>query len=580
MEPAPAPFRPEALVGATLDGRYRLVSHLASGGMGAIFRAEHVHLRKDQAIKVLRPDLTLSADLVERFRREAEIAATLAHPNIVRVTDFGRSPEGWLFLAMEFLEGESLFERLRREGALRPEAAVSILVQVCRGLEAAHQRGVVHRDLKPENVFLVGEPPVAKILDFGIAKLTDPGTPSDTQVGMVVGTPEYLSPEQAMGQAVDARADLYAVGLIAWRMLAGRHPFHAQDARGLVLMQATRPVPSLSEARPELKAWPLLLSAVARACAKDPAERPASAGQLAQDLESSLTPGACPSPAPPGAPGTPAPDAGPTPRPAGEAEAPPVVTLPLDDIPVQASRRGWGRVLLLVAGALATALAVGIGYGAWRRARPEERAAALLADSKAEEARELLARAVPRHPESARLRVLYGRSLSQQPGGTAAAVEAYAEAQAIDPASLDAGAYTTLATALLSERNVADAAAQVLNRAGAPAHAAVLAVAGGAGPAAGRMRAVELARAMGIEPRLDRLALYGGLLSDPDCELRRLAVRRLTELGDPAALPRLQVLAQAKKESKGLLGTTQLTPVCGAAEASDAVARLEKAGRP
>ena len=583
MEPALAPFRPEALVGATLDGRYRLVSHLASGGMGAIFRAEHVHLRKDQAIKVLRPDLTLSADLVERFRREAEIAATLAHPNIVRVTDFGRSPEGWLFLAMEFLEGESLFERLRREGAMRPEVVVPILAQVCRGLEAAHQRGVVHRDLKPENVFLVGEPPVAKILDFGIAKLTDPGTPSDTQIGMVVGTPEYLSPEQAMGQAVDARADLYAVGLIAWRMLAGRHPFHAQDARGLVLMQATRPVPSLAEARPELKAWPLLLAAVARACAKEPAERPASAGQLALDLENGLSPGGGPSPVPRATPATPPPGAVPTPRPpaaTGATEVPPVVTLPLDDLPVQAAGRGWGRVLLLVAGALATALAVGIGYGAWQRARPEERAAALLAAGKADEAREVLASALPRHPGDARLRLLYGRALAQLPGGTPAAVEAYGAAQAIDPASLDAGAYTTLADALLSERPVADAAAQVLNRAGAPAHAAVLAAAGGPGPIRARLRAVELARAMGIEPQLDRLALYGGLLADPDCELRRMAVRRLAELGDPAALPRLQALAQAKRESKGLLGTPQLTPVCGAAEASDAVARLEKAGHP
>jgi serine/threonine-protein kinase len=151
---APPPFDPASLVGTTLDGRYVLSAHLATGGMGAVFRAHHVHLRKDLAVKVLRPDLTASADIVERFRREAEIASALDHDNIVKVTDFGRSEAGYLFLVMELLTGESLFERLRREGFLPPEEAVPILWQVCAALEAAHARGVIHRDLKPENVFL------------------------------------------------------------------------------------------------------------------------------------------------------------------------------------------------------------------------------------------------------------------------------------------------------------------------------------------------------------------------------------------------------------------------------------------
>ncbi len=159
--PAPArppssrlPFQPESLLGTTLDGRYRISAHLASGGMGAVFRAEHVYMRKDVALKVLRPDLTTSPDLAERFRRESEIAASLSHENIVRVMDFGRSPDGYLFLAMELLEGESLYERLRHSGPMAPADAVPILLQVCAGLEAAHRRAVVHRDLKPENIFL------------------------------------------------------------------------------------------------------------------------------------------------------------------------------------------------------------------------------------------------------------------------------------------------------------------------------------------------------------------------------------------------------------------------------------------
>ena len=190
-------FEPASLVGTTLDGRYVLTAHLATGGMGAVFRAQHVHLRKDFAVKVLRPDLTSSPDLVERFRREAEIASALDHDNIVKVSDFGRSAEGFLFLVMELLTGESLFERLRREGFLPPEEAVPILWQVCGGLEAAHELGVVHRDLKPENVFLArtgSGREVTKILDFGIAKIADPSSVSATQSGIVVGTPEYLSP--------------------------------------------------------------------------------------------------------------------------------------------------------------------------------------------------------------------------------------------------------------------------------------------------------------------------------------------------------------------------------------------------
>ena len=258
MPTSPPPPDPALLVGTVLDGRYELTGHLASGGMGAVFRARHVHLRKDVAVKVLRPELASSPDLVERFRREAEIASALEHDNIVRVTDFGRSEEGLLFLAMELLAGESLFDRLRREGTLPPVRAVGLLFQVCAGLQAAHAMGVVHRDLKPENVFLARTPggrEVVKLLDFGIAKFARGPGDGATQVGVVVGTPEYLSPEQAMGLPVDGRADLYTVGLIAFRMLTGRHPFPAESARDLLLQQASSPVPALAEASPALSAW-------------------------------------------------------------------------------------------------------------------------------------------------------------------------------------------------------------------------------------------------------------------------------------------------------------------------------------
>jgi eukaryotic-like serine/threonine-protein kinase len=588
--PTPTSFRPESLVGTTLDGRYRLVSHIASGGMGAIFRAEHVYMRKELALKVLRPDLSSLPDIAERFRREAEIAASLEHDNIVRVTDFGRSPEGWLFLAMELLEGESLFDRLRRTGPLGPEEAISVVVQMCRGLEAAHARGVVHRDLKPENIFLTARPAgLVKILDFGIAKLTDPQIASDTQAGMVVGTPEYLSPEQAMGSAVDGRADVYAVGLIGWRMLAGRHPFRADDARGLLMMQATKPVPSIVEARPDLASWPGLVAAIGRACAKDIRERHRNAAELRSELEACL--GSL--------------DLFPTPRPAESrsrtrawtpARPPPVApladtaptvqaTLTLDaslptrtPLPVRALRlaRAHRLALALVVGA-AVLLPTSLSFARWLEERPAARARALLAADRPEAARDAIAPAVQRRPTDARLRVLQGQALHRIRGERMAAMDAYAAALDLDPRALDAAALSDLGQDLTADHKIADRSAKLLARVGPPAAPYVLEAVEQTSGAA-RLRVLDLARDMSVEDRVDRLAVYGALLSDADCDVRRAAVRRLVDLGNPAAVPRLHELARERRRIKGLFGLAQEVPTCGAAEA-EAAARKLTAGR-
>jgi serine/threonine protein kinase len=281
------PFQPDSLLGTVIAGRYRLSAHLASGGMAAVYVAEDTRERRDVALKLLRPDLAGSPDVVRRFLCEGSIAGMIDHPNVVRILDHG-GEEGPHFIAMELLEGEGLFDRLRRQGALPPSEAVAILVQVCAGLEAAHRLGVIHRDLKPENVFLHGrrsDAPVVKLLDFGVASAahTDTG-----DAGFVVGTPEYLSPEQAFGQTVDARADLYSVGVMAWRMLVGRTPFTAESPDSMIRKQAREPVPSLTEARPDLASHPDLVAAVGRACSKNPADRPASAEGLAAELAGSL----------------------------------------------------------------------------------------------------------------------------------------------------------------------------------------------------------------------------------------------------------------------------------------------------
>src|SRR5512137_2088840 len=283
-----APFQPESLLGTVVAGRYRLSGHLASGGMAAVYVAEDTRDRREVALKLLQPHLARAPEAVRRFLCEGAIAGMIDHENVVRIFDHGGGEDGSCFIAMELLEGEGLFDRLRRAGALPAAEVVAILVQVCNGLEAAHRLGIVHRDLKPENIFLHGARsarPVVKVLDFGVAGGAH-GEGGDT--GLVVGTPEYLSPEQAFGKAADARSDVYSVGLMAWRMLVGRPPFSAGSAESLIRMQAREPVPSISAVRPDLGIPPDLVAVVARACAKDPAERQPSAAALALDLARSV----------------------------------------------------------------------------------------------------------------------------------------------------------------------------------------------------------------------------------------------------------------------------------------------------
>jgi serine/threonine-protein kinase len=623
-------------VGTTLDGRYVLSAHLATGGMGAVFRAHHVHLRKDVAVKVLRADLTGSPDIVERFRREAEIASALEHDNIVRVTDFGRSESGHLFIVMELLSGESLFERLRREGFLPPEEAVPILWQICAALEAAHALGVIHRDLKPENVFLArtgSGREVTKLLDFGIAKITDPAKESETQAGIVVGTPEYLSPEQAMGTPIDGRADLYAVGLIAWRALAGRHPFKADDARSLLMMQATRPVPRLTEARPDLADHPALVEVVARACAKEPGERHQTAAVLRDELAAALgpafmmPPGATPAPSPPAAGGSTPPSAR---RKGAGASAPPgapsVPAWPASDSPTAAvapavsAPRGRMGALARAAGARATAArlaasrlrssAVARASGAardvasrvrrnplpwilagaaiallallaallvWREGRAAAHARELLERDRPAEARAVIDGAIARRPGDRDLLLLRGKALHRLPGRAGDGIEAYAAASAQGP--LDAAAFEDLVQDLGRERSLADKASRLLRDDPERALPAILRAAAEA-PGTHRLRALALARDLGAEERVDRVAAYGGLLSDGECEARRAAARRLGEIGDAAALPPLRKAARATVETKGFFGRTSTAPACGAAEAGAAVRRIEAARLP
>jgi eukaryotic-like serine/threonine-protein kinase len=248
--PVPLEGDGSELVGMIVDGRYRLDSTVGRGGMGLVYRATHLGMRRQVAVKILHPSLAASPDVRSRFEREALAVGKVDHPNCVATYDVGRLPDGSLYLAMELLDGKSLADILEHEGQLAPGRALHILGHVLRGLSSIHNAGLIHRDIKPENIFLIrhgDDLDFAKILDFGIAKpmsgeLSDDGVRL-TQAGMAFGTPIYMAPEQALGNPMDGRADLYAAAVIGYEMLCGQPPFYSEDKLEVMSMHTAKPVP-------------------------------------------------------------------------------------------------------------------------------------------------------------------------------------------------------------------------------------------------------------------------------------------------------------------------------------------------
>ena len=262
-------------IGTTIDERYLLHEKLGAGGMGAVYRATHVLMDKPVAIKLISRELTHLPQVVGRFEREARSASRLSHPHCITVTDFGRTEDGTLYLVMELLDGEPLEDMLNRLGTLPAPLAIHFTKQILDGLGHAHEAGIVHRDLKPANVMIVNQGEkrdFAIVFDFGIAKIATDNTPDNklTQQGMIVGTPAYISPEQALGDDADNRADLYAVGVMLYEMLTGDVPYRGAQAVDVVTMHISAEIPSL----PPGRRYPLgLRQVIEKAMAKKPADR-------------------------------------------------------------------------------------------------------------------------------------------------------------------------------------------------------------------------------------------------------------------------------------------------------------------
>ena len=596
----------DPLLGSVLGDRYRVISRIGIGGMGVVYRAQHITLKRDLAVKVLLPEFGGKEEFVRRFEREAESASRLAHPHIIAVTDFGRTADGLLFLAMEYLDGRSL-SSLIREGPLPVARAVTIVRQMLAALNRAHAAGIVHRDLKPDNIMLIdreGHHYFVKILDFGIAKVTEPepGREALTQAGVVFGTPEYLSPEQALGDKIDARADLYATGVILFEMLTGRRPFESEDKMRIISMHLSHPVPRMRSVRPGIDVPPALEDVVMQALEKERENRFASASAFLMALEEAerlaAERGAASSyPAehlgggrdarPPPLPGPGAsPLTGLAPPTAGEGPGAPAAFAP--SAGASRSRR---TLLLVAAGGAVLLLAVVAIPKALHKSAPGARVAkpapaagelavrirvveGLLANGDIVKARLSLEQLLSENPRSGRVRYLMGR-VAFADDRHAEALADYRQAIELEPGFRGDPVLIEHLGVALGEPKLADAALDLaIDEVGKPAADLLLKIANGGGELRRRERAARALEDLGEGKRVDMVALrIAQLKRTGTCEDKRPLVVALGKSDDLRALPVLR----AQRQRGGLDGLLGNEPPSGCmkTELGEAIARLE-----
>ena len=526
---------PEAagIVGEVVDGRYKVVELIGEGGMGRVYRAEQLRLSRAVAVKVLHREYSAVPEVGQRFEREALALARLDHPNCVAVQDFGRLADGSLFLVMSYLPGVTLRAALD-DRPFTVARALHVARHLLSGLAHAHKAGIVHRDVKPENVMLVqheGDADFAKLFDFGIVKLVqDEASPMEnlTRIGQRFGTPAYMSPEQSLGRAVDARSDLYSWTVVLYEMLAGRALFDGADDEGLLVMHAAKAPPTLAEGAPGRSFAPALEELVRRGLAKNPAERWANAEECLAALD------ACTTVASPAA--TPA---APMRTRSGLFRVARGVTRPLR------SRR--------VVAVLAAVILLGGGAFALHRALKADHAAharTLLASGHPQEAAAYLQERLKEIADDAPAQLELGHAYAAFRRYDEALV-AYERVRSLDRSlAEDRTMRTNLMLMLDDERNeTATGAArfliQFLDDEGARAR--VVELASRAHAPAHRAAMRELAESLGLTERVDLGASYRlDLEQGATCADRQRAVAKLRALRDPAATAALRK-AQARK---------------------------------
>ncbi|CAN5580135.1 hypothetical protein BH11CYA1_BH11CYA1_50800 [soil metagenome] len=285
---ADAPY--SELIGKTIDKKYLVQSVLGEGGMAVVYRAHHVQMERTVVIKVMQGWLLSNRNSVERFERECKLTAKLNHPNIVSVYDVGLINGKEPYLVMEYIKGESLADKIHNSGALPYATTANIIIQICRGLQEAHTSGIIHRDLKPDNVLLQHKsdrPDWVKIVDFGISNFVH-GSKKLTKTGRMVGTPEYIAPEQLKDRPIDMRTDLYGIGIMMFEMLTGRVPFDGESAESILMKHLLEDAPTMAEVRPELAENNLFQPIVDKLLKKNPDERYQTATELRLDVEHAL----------------------------------------------------------------------------------------------------------------------------------------------------------------------------------------------------------------------------------------------------------------------------------------------------
>ena len=554
-----------ARIGQVIDGRYRLDKLLGRGGMGVVYKAEHIAIRRPIAIKLLHPSLAAVPELRARFEREAIAIGRIDHPNCVGVSDFGRLADGTLFLVMDLLDGRSLGELMDAEAPLPAERALKLLRHVLAGLGHAHQQGIVHRDVKPENVYVVAtetDPEFAKILDFGIAKMMDGREVDDgvrlTQAGVAFGTPVYMSPEQALGSPLDGRSDLYGASVMAFEMICGRPPFWSDDKLEILSMHTSRPVPSMTEllsrVQGQNRGVPAAVEDIIRkGLAKRREERWTTAGEYIAAIDQVQQLLVDPTYEGPGAPPPAGANDGLTPTPALALDARPAMSSA--PVLLAHNRRKPSPPLALIAAlALVGAAALGVLIAILVRppappaSRPPDpttvagKAAALLERGKPAEAIKVIEAAKKQTATDADAQLQLGHAYqAQRKNGDA--VGAYKRAVELDPRKVADPAMRSALRTISQDTDIDAAMAALSLRVkldDADARKTVIALASGSDMPR-RRPAAAVAEKLGLSHEIDWLKSYLYDLEQRDlCSQRKEAVAKLRALGDKRAVPALE----------------------------------------